>query len=345
MHASIIVRSKDEADRLRLTLTSLACQSVRPEVIVVNDGSSDHTRDVLDEMKRELDLITVHHDRPAGRSAAANAGAERARGDIVIFLDGDTLAAPDMVARHLEQHGGSGGLIVRGETWHLRCTRLFLDPETAKPKPGQEAQVARLSTAEIARSTVTRQQIREAFDVIDRRAQAGIYPGFGPRKLYELEMEALMTRPDCSVLWAAASGSNQSLARAAFLRSGGFHPDLTINEHRELALRLCKQGLRMVGCTGRSYHMIHRSGWRDPLLERDWEDIFYRAHPLPEVELLPMLWESLSDTVTSSAPSRILSLPALESAASLCHGLVGRQAVREAHLRYAGGMHSLVEAQ
>jgi len=318
---------------------------VKPEVIVVNDGSSDHTRAVVAEMMDELDLVAVHHDRPFGRSAAANAGAAKANGDVVIFLDGDTLAAPDMVERHLEQHDLEDGLIVRGETWHLRCTRLFLDPEAGTPKRGEEAKVARMSAAEIARSTVTRQQIREAFDTIDQRAQGGIYPGFGPRKLYELEMDALNTQPGCSVLWAAASGSNQSMARKAFIASGGFHPELTINEHRELALRLCKNGLRMVGCTGRTYHMIHRSGWRDPLLERDWEDIFYQAHPLPEVELLPIVWESLSDTVTLSVPSRIISLPALEAAAARCRGVVGRQAVREAHLRYASDMHSLVEAQ
>jgi glycosyltransferase involved in cell wall biosynthesis len=336
MRASVIIRSKDEADRLRLTLTSLACQSERPEVVLVNDGSSDHTREVVAEMQGELDLVAVHHDEPAGRSAAANAGAAKASGEIVIFLDGDTLAAPEMVARHLEQHRLGDGFIVRGETWHLRCTRLFLDPEAATPKRGDEAKVARMSAIELAKSTVTRQQIREAFDTIDRRAQAGIYPGFGPRKLYELEMEALTTQPDCRVLWAAASGSNQSLARTAFIDSGGFHPDLTINEHRELALRLCEQGLRMVGCTARTYHMIHRSGWRDPLDERDWEGIFYRAHPLPEVALLPMLWESLSDTVTIPVLSRILSLPDLEIAAGLCRGLIGRHAVRKAHLHFAG---------
>jgi glycosyltransferase involved in cell wall biosynthesis len=345
MRASVIVRSKDEADRLRLTLTSLMYQIDSPEVVVVNDGSTDHTRAVLDEMRDKLDLVSVHHDRPAGRSAAANAGAAQASGEIVIFLDGDTLAAPDMVTRHLEQHGIAAGAIVRGETWHLRCTRLFLDPETAMPKPGEESKVARMSPAEIAKSVVTRRQIQEAFDTIDNRAQAGIYPGFGPRKLYELEMDALMNRPDCQVLWSAASGSNQSLARTDFVESGGFHPDLTINEHRELALRLCAQGLRMVGCTGRTYHMIHRSGWRDPLDERDWEDIFYKVHPLPEVALLPFLWESLSDIDTIPVAARILSLPDLQTAAEHCRGLISRHAVREAHLRYAGAVQSLAEVQ
>ncbi len=345
MRASVVIRSKDEADRLRLTLTSLACQSEPVEVVVVDDGSSDHTRDVVADMQAELDLAAVHHDVPAGRSGAANAGASRASGDILIFLDGDTLAAPDMVERHMEQHRASDGLIVRGETWHLRCTRPFLNPEAGTPRRGEEEKVARMSPSELSRSVVTREQIRNAFDTVDRRAQGGIYPGFGPRKLYELEMEALRAEPDCAVLWAAASGSNQSLSRTAFIESGGFHPDLTINEHRELALRLCNRGLRMAGCSGRTYHMIHRSGWRDPLDELHWEDIFYGAHPLPEVALLSVLWQSLSDTVSLPEPSRIQSLTDLEIAAGRCKGLVGRETVREAHLRYAANAERVRELQ
>lgn len=345
MRASVVIRSKDEADRLRLTLTSLACQSERPEVVVVNDGSSDHTPEVIAEMGRELDLVAVHHETPAGRSGAANAAAARASGDIVIFLDGDTLAAPDMVARHLEKHRSDDGLIVRGETWHLRCTRLFIDPEKGTPRPGEETKVARMSATELARSIVTRRQVREAFDAIDRRAQPGIYPGFGPRKLYELEMEALMSQPDCAVLWEAASGANQSLERATFIDAGGFHPALTINEHREIALRLCQRGLKMAGCTGRTYHMIHRSGWRDPLEELDWEEIFYRAHPLPEVALMPLLWASLSDTSDLPKSSKISSLRDLAMAADRCRGLEGREAVRKAHLQFTATAKELSKAQ
>ncbi len=165
-----------------------------------------------------------------------------------------------------------------------------------------------MSSAEMARSIVTRQQIRHDFGAVDRRAQEGVYPGYGPRKLYEIEMDALRSRPDCSVLWEAASGANQSLARTTFIDSGGFHPGLTINEHRELALRLCKQGLKMAACTARTYHMIHRSGWRDPLEDLAWENIFYEAHPLPEVALMPLLWSSLSDSTALPEASRILTL-------------------------------------
>ena len=333
MHASVVIRSKDEAARLRLTLASLAAQTEKPEVVVVNDGSSDHTVKVIAEAAEEMELVAIHHVHPAWRSAAANAGAMKAKGDIVLFLDGDTLAAPDLVAQHMELHRKHPKLIVRGETWHLRCTRPFLDPETGTPKSGEESRVGRMSEAERARSIVTRQQIHQDFAEINRRAQPGIYPGFGPRKLLELEMNALDAYPESGILWVAASGSNQSLARAAFLESGGFHPELSINEHRELALRLCQGGLRMAPTPARTYHMIHRSGWRDPLQDTTWEDIFYQAHPIPEVALLLFFWGSLGDPLPFPAEACIRSLPELAAIADRYRGLEGLKGVREAHLR------------
>ena len=337
MRASVIIRSKDEADRLRLTLASLAAQTEKPQVVVVNDGSKDHTAEVVEAAKSDLDLVAIHHSAPAGRSAAANAGANKATGEIAIFLDGDTLAHPELVERHLEAHRQAPNLVVRGETWHLRCTRPFLDPEAGTPRKGEEAKVARMSEKELKRSTVTRTQIREAFAEVDSRGQPGIYSGFGPRRLYEIEMDALLNQPESKVLWTAASGANQSVSRDAFLKSGGFHPDISINEHRELALRLCQQGLRMSASTGRSYHMTHRSGWRDPLEDLEWERVFYDAHPIPEVALLQFFWASLSDPIPFPPEACLHSLAELSAAADRYRGIEGLKSVRDAHLRATVG--------
>ena len=336
VEASVIVRSRNEADRLRLTLTSLAAQSIAAEVVVVNDGSNDHTHRVLAEAARDLQLLRIDHEVALGRSAAANAGAARASGDVLIFLDGDTLAAPDLVATHLALHAARPGIVARGETHHLRRTRPFLDPEQGTPFPGQEDQVRQMPERERALARVTRAEILGDFAAIDARSQPGIYPGAGPRQLFELEMAALRDHPGCPALWIAASGSNQSVPRAAFLDAGGFDPDLSINEHRELALRLSLAGLTMVAAAARTYHMIHRSGWRDPLEDRDWEAQFYQRHPISEVALLAVLWESLSDRLAE--PSRILSIPALVDAARRCDGVVGCEAVRAAHAALTGAV-------
>jgi GT2 family glycosyltransferase len=330
--ASVIIRSKDEADRLRLTLASLAGQTEEAEVVVVDDGSTDSTREVVAEAANALSLVAIHHAMPVGRSAASNAGAKQATGDVLIFLDGDTLAAPDLVAHHLDAHRKENNLVVRGETHHLRGTRPFLDPEAGTPRPGEESKVQRMSESERKRAQITREEIRSDFAAIDSRAQPGIYPGFGPRRLMELEMEALRFEPDNPVLWAAAAGSNQSVSRAAFLAAGGFHPELSINEHRELALRLCRQGLRMAATPGRTYHMIHRSGWRDPLQDTAWENIFYDTHPIPEVALLQFFWATLSDPVPFPPKACIRSLKELATVADHYRNLNGLKSVRDAHL-------------
>jgi GT2 family glycosyltransferase len=313
---SVVVRSKDEADRLRLTLTSLARQSLQAEVVVVDDGSGDHTAAVLDEAAAWLPLTVVRHDAPRGRSGAANAGARAASGEILLFLDGDTLADPDLARRHAATHAGRPGLVARGEAWHLRCTRFLKDPELGAPRPEEAERIARLSPDEVERLKVTRAQILRDFDAVARRAELGVYPGAGPRRLQELEMDALREHPDCAVLWAAASGSNQSVPREAFLAVGGFNVAIDNNEHRELALRLCQAGLRMVPAEGaRSYHLTHRSGWRDPLVETGWEAVFHAAHPIPAVKLLAVFWASLSPRSPLPDEARITSLPALEAAA------------------------------
>jgi GT2 family glycosyltransferase len=332
MRASVIIRSKDEADRLRLTLRSLAGQTEPAEVVVVNDGSTDHTERVLDEAAETMPLVRLKHKIPLGRSGAANAGALLASGDILIFLDGDTLAGPEFVSRHLEVHRHKSGAIGRGETHQLRCTRFFADPETGSPRPGEVERVAAIATAELERMRVTLNDVVERFQFIHDRSQPGIYPGAGPRRLFELEMEALRSHPDCSVLWAAASGSNQSVNRDAFLTCGGFDEALTINEHRELALRLCQAGARMAPVNGAfSYHLTHRTGWRDPVADTAWEKTFYQAHPISAVPLMSIFWASLSDPLPFPSVSRILSLPALEIAAARCKEIAGIENVRQAH--------------
>jgi glycosyltransferase involved in cell wall biosynthesis len=317
MRVSVVIRTKDEAPRLRLMLASMSRQTLRPEVIVVNDGSSDHTEDVIAEASRWLPILAVHHQTPHGRSAASNVGAAAAAGDILLLLDGDTLAGPELVARHAAVHAADSPRVVRGETYHLRGTRFFLDPETGAPRPGEEERVARLSERELTRLRVTLAQVTETFDSIIARATPGIYPGAGPRRLNEIEMDALRHHPDCAVLWAAASGNNMSMRRDAFMRVGGFHRDLDINEHRQLALKLCLDGARMAPADGAcSYHLTHRSGWRDPLDSPDWERIFFGTHPIAAVKLLVILWASLSDHSRIPPECRILSLPQLEAAAA-----------------------------
>ena len=339
MSVSVVIRTKDHADRLRLALASLRVEANRrgmTEVVVVDDGSSDHTAEVLAEAASDLPLVVVTHAEARGRSAASNAGAAAASGATLLFLDGDVLAAPGMIARHAEAHAGDAHVVARGEGFHLRCTRFLLDPEHATPRPGEEARIARLPAHERERLRVTLAQVRDDFASIERRAEPAIYPGVGPRRLYELEMGALRNHPDSKALWIAASGHNLSVRRAEFLEVGGFDLAHDLVEQRELALRLCNRGARMIAIDGaRSFHLTHRVGWRDPLASADWEARLRARHPIPEVELLAVLWASLADVDRIPREAKLESFEAFERAAR-GETSVDYEAVRRALWRARG---------
>lgn len=294
MRISVVIRTRDEAPRLRLTLASLERQACH-EVAVADDGSADDTPAVLEAAARALPLRVIRHTAPLGRAAASNAGARIATGDLLLFLDGDTLAGPDMVSAHVALHRGKPDIIGRGETWHLRCTRFLADPEGGIGWPDDDGRAARLPPAERDAMRVTRGQVRDAFEAIARRAGPGIYPGAVPRRIHDAEIRALAGATAGDRSWAAASGSNLSVRRDAFLAVGGFDPEIDINEHRELAYRLCRAGARVMLAEGaRSYHLTHRSGWRDPLAERGWESRFRSAHPEAPIDALTHYWAALS---------------------------------------------------
>ncbi len=301
MNASVVIRTHNEASRLRLTLASLECQQGLDEVVVVDDGSCDATREVLAEARQRLPLHCLHNTSREGRSAASNRGAQAARSPLLIFMDGDTLAGPGLVGRHVEAHAGGSGIVGRGETWHLRCTRFLGDPESGTFWSHQQVREVRLPEAERKAMRVTAHQIRHAFSAIDVRAAPGIYPGVQPRLLYEAEMDALRNQGGSDRLWAAASGSNLSLSRDLFLSAGGFNAAIDMNEHRELVYRLYQTGARLVPVEGaRSYHLTHREGWRDPLKDDRWESAFLAEHPHAPIGELKSFW---SGTAGTGSPS------------------------------------------
>lgn len=60
------------------------------EVIVINDGSSDHTREILDRLAKDYDHVRViHHERNRGYGGALRTGFNSAEKDLIFYTDGD----------------------------------------------------------------------------------------------------------------------------------------------------------------------------------------------------------------------------------------------------------------
>ncbi len=91
--ASVIVPAYNAAATVGATLAGLAAQDFESafEVIVVDDGSTDATLDVVRAAPIEVALVAGPHSGPG---PARNAGAARARGRSLAFLDADCVPAP-----------------------------------------------------------------------------------------------------------------------------------------------------------------------------------------------------------------------------------------------------------
>jgi glycosyltransferase involved in cell wall biosynthesis len=69
------------------------------EIVVVDDGSTDHSRDVIREFG---DRVSHIFKANGGQASALNAGFARSRGDLIIFLDADDILLPDTAQRVAE---------------------------------------------------------------------------------------------------------------------------------------------------------------------------------------------------------------------------------------------------
>lgn len=108
MFLSVIIPTHNRAEVLRRTLNLLANQTYpreKFEIIVINDGSTDATPDLLAEFsKKQIFTLRPYTQKNAGAGQARNLGIQKSQGQILVFLDNDILPKPNFLAKHAEFH-------------------------------------------------------------------------------------------------------------------------------------------------------------------------------------------------------------------------------------------------
>lgn len=97
---TVIIPVYNVAPYLRDCLKSVILQSFESwEIIVVDDGSTDGSAEILDQCATADSRIVVVHQANLGVAAARNAALDKVQGDWVLFLDGDDVYAPNAFSR------------------------------------------------------------------------------------------------------------------------------------------------------------------------------------------------------------------------------------------------------
>ncbi|MFE9674620.1 glycosyltransferase [Streptomyces sp. NPDC006259] len=263
MAVSVVVPTRDRTTRLLLTLTALGHQTLdreRFEVVLVDDAPE---RGAVDQVLSALPAgLPVRSATTGGRGVACarNTGARLARGELLLFLDDDTMATPGLLEAHLAAHRGTGATVVHGAVTDLSAFTL-----TPEPRP--------LRTA----LTGARGRTIEPATVADLDSAV---PLLGPRRSFIERTARQVTRsPEYAPLrWLSCIGTSTSVRRTVFEGVGGFdehYGQLWGGEDLELGLRLAAAGAAFELLDETSYHL--------PTARRDTGD------------LLPRFWRRVAD--------------------------------------------------
>ncbi len=118
---SVVCSTYQRASQLPALFAALEAQTFDPkrfEVVFVDDGSGDNTREVLEKLIADstLDVRLIVLDRNGGAGAARNAGWRAARAPIIAFTDDDCAPVPTWLAEGMAAMEETGAAIVVGRT-------------------------------------------------------------------------------------------------------------------------------------------------------------------------------------------------------------------------------------
>ena len=98
-HVTVIIPTYNRHQTIERAIDSVLNQSIKVEIIVVDDASNDITPDLLYNYRNHIEIVV--QDRNKGVSAARNAGAKLSKGNFISFLDSDDEWLPKKIEHQL----------------------------------------------------------------------------------------------------------------------------------------------------------------------------------------------------------------------------------------------------
>ncbi len=212
---SILINNYNYADYLPVAIRSALAQTYpHTEVVVVDDGSTDASREVIDTFSGQVQIVLQEN---SGQPAAGQAGLEASFGDIVMFLDADDFLHPDAVSRVVGAwQPGCSKVQFRLSLVGTDGVRFGADPSWGLPLPsgnllGQLASTGRYETPVTSGNAFPRALLEQLFpfpgefDALDHYLNT-VVPLFGP--VISIEDELGAYRQHDRNRWAFSGGVN-----------------------------------------------------------------------------------------------------------------------------------------
>jgi len=89
MNLSVIIPVYNEVDNIQEILKRVQATKLAAEIVVVDDGSKDGTRDILQKLDGRKKVRVILHEKNQGKGAAVVTGMTAAKGDILLIQDAD----------------------------------------------------------------------------------------------------------------------------------------------------------------------------------------------------------------------------------------------------------------
>lgn len=151
LNVSLVVTTYNWPSALDAVLRSIENQQCRPnEVIIADDGSTEETSDIIKKWASKSSLNIRHvwqEDNGFQAAKIRNKAASLAKGDYIIFLDGDCLLRPDFIAQHkrlaLKGYFVAGNRVLFSSSFTDKILNHQIEPEGWEPSQYSSEQINR----------------------------------------------------------------------------------------------------------------------------------------------------------------------------------------------------------
>lgn len=114
---SVVVPAYNEEETIGESIESLMAVDYPKglyEIIVVNDGSTDKTAEIVKEYEK-CGIVLIDNKKNRGKSSSLNLGMKKAKGELVACMDADTIIKPDTIKKAIKHFDGSrvGAVIIQ----------------------------------------------------------------------------------------------------------------------------------------------------------------------------------------------------------------------------------------